>query len=356
MKVLGLVLELNPPHNGHKYFIDEATKKVGPDYIVATISTSFCMRGLPSCIDKWQKAKIALELGVDYVFELPSINYLQNADAFCRSSVETLIKLGITDIAFGVELDRLDLLKKVVNIMDSTSYNLKLKDYMDKGSSYSSSSAKALLEITNDPELINSLMLPNNTLAIGYLKVLKDYPNINIVNDDIRKVDISQFTKIIGNLPYNITTELVVYILKNAKNAKKIVLMCQTEAFNHFYDVAGKEYGPASVLVHLLGNIYKVRNVAAGSFYPVPKCGSLVFGINLSDNVDKEKTFEVYKLAKQLFLNRRKTIYNNLSNCLKNRDLALSVCESCSIKQTSRSEDIPPLKYVEIYDFIKGRN
>ena len=188
----------------------------------------------------------------------------------------------------------------------------------------------------------------------AFLNVIyQDCQNVEIINDDIRRVDISKYTKIIGNLPYNITTELIVYILKNAKNAKKIILMCQTETFNHFFDISGKEYGPTSVLVHLLGTISKIKNVPAGAFYPAPKCGSLVFGIDIFENADYEKAFEIYKLSKQLFLNRRKTIYNNLTNYLKDRDLADSVCKQCSISPLSRPEDISPLKYVEIYDFIK---
>lgn len=191
MKTLGLVLELNPPHNGHKYFIKEAIKKVQPDYVISVLSTSFCMRGLPSCIDKWQKAQIALNLGCDYVFELPSINLLQNADEFCKASIEKLVKLEITDIAFGVELDNLDKLKKNVDIMESAKYNLDIKAYLDKGLSYSASSLKALMEQTNDLELINNFALPNNTLAICYLKALKNYPNINI--HLIKRIDNNYF-------------------------------------------------------------------------------------------------------------------------------------------------------------------
>ena len=154
MKILGLILELNPPHNGHKYFIEKAKEITTPDYTICTLSTSFCMRGLPSCIDKWQKAKIALKLGVDYVFELPSINYLQSADEFCRGSIEKLAKLKVTDIAFGIEADSIKTLEKIVDIMNLPEYNATFKSYLAKGSSYSSSSLKALMDYTNEAEII----------------------------------------------------------------------------------------------------------------------------------------------------------------------------------------------------------
>lgn len=180
MKVLGLVLELNPAHYGHKYFIDQAKQVVNPDYTICVLSTSFCQRGLTSVADKWEKAKIALKLGVDFVFELPTLDYLQSADAFCRGSIEKLVNLKITDIAFGVELDDLDKLQKIVSIMDSDAYNNDLKDHLAKGSSYASSSLKAMMAQTNDADIIDALAKPNTILAIGYLKALKNYPNINI--------------------------------------------------------------------------------------------------------------------------------------------------------------------------------
>lgn len=189
-------------------------------------------------------------------------------------------------------------------------------------------------------------------LSVAY----QENKNIAIVNEDIRKVNINNYTKIIGNLPYNITTELVTYLLRFGSNAKKMVLMCQTEAFDHFNDVSGKEYGPASILAHLLGNVKRIRNVKAGSFHPVPKCGSLVFEIELFDNVDRNKAIDVYSMAKQLFINRRKTIYNNLTNYLKDRALAESICLALSIPLQSRPEDILPLKYVELFDEIKKRS
>ena len=180
MKVLGLVLELNPAHYGHKYFIDQAKQVVNPNYTICVLSTSFCQRGLASVADKWEKAKIALKLGVDFVFELPTLDYLQSADAFCRGSIEKLVNLKITDIAFGVELDDLDKLQKIVSFMDSDAYNNDLKENLAKGSSYASSSLKAMMRQTSDATIIDALAKPNTILAIGYLKALKNYPNINI--------------------------------------------------------------------------------------------------------------------------------------------------------------------------------
>lgn len=175
--------------------------------------------------------------------------------------------------------------------------------------------------------------------------------NISFINNDIRKVDLENYTKIIGNLPYNITTELIVHLLTFAKNCKQYVFMIQAEALNRFIDDVGKEYGPASVLVHLLGRIKKQFVVKAGSFYPAPKCNSVVFEINVENRHSREEVVETYQLAKKLFLNRRKTLLNNLGN-LVGKARALSIIQTMNIKETARPEEISPEQYFEMKSIL----
>ena len=182
---------------------------------------------------------------------------------------------------------------------------------------------------------------------IAFLKLI--YKDIDIVQDDIRNHDVSGYNKIIGNLPYNITSETIVYLLLNASNSKKITLMIQSDAFPHFLDVQGKEYGPSSVLLHLLGEPKRLFQVKAGSFYPVPKCGSTVFDINIDPKCELEEAKRVYGFAKSLFLNRRKTISNNLLNVVKNKDLVNQILSESGILPTKRPEEILPLEYLKLF-------
>lgn len=177
----------------------------------------------------------------------------------------------------------------------------------------------------------------------------KNNSNFNVIENDIRKVDVSSYSKIIGNLPYNITTETIVYLLKNASKATKMVLMIQTEAFNRFHDLEGKDYGPASILIHLLGNSKRLFNVKAGCFYPVPKCGSTVFEINIDQSSDRELAINIYNLSKNLFLNRRKTILNNLVNYLHDKEKSEFICNTCGISLTKRPEELTPNDFRNIY-------
>lgn len=187
---------------------------------------------------------------------------------------------------------------------------------------------------------------------VDFLKIVYSDSNVEIFEKDIRKVDVSNYTKIIGNLPYNITTELIQYFLLNAISAKRMVFMIQSEAFNHFNDTQGKEYGPTSVLIHLLGNIEKLFVVRAGSFYPAPKCNSTVFAINIDTRIDRFSAVNAFKIAKQLFLNRRKTIFNNLTNYLGSKENASKTLEELKINPLLRPEQLPPQIYLEISEYI----
>lgn len=187
-----------------------------------------------------------------------------------------------------------------------------------------------------------------------FLKVVYQNNDVNVIENDIRREDVSNYTKIVGNLPYNITTELIQFFLINAKSAKRFVFMIQSETYNHFSDVSGKEYGPTSVLIHLLGNIEKLFIVKAGSFHPVPKCNSTVFAINIT-NSNREAAINAFKISKQLFLNRRKTILNNLINYLKNKELASKVCDDLNISPLSRPEQLAPETYLLISEYLQSK-
>ena len=173
MKVLGLILEINPFHNGHKYFIEEALKQESFDYVIAVVSTSFSMRGEVSVIDKFTKTSLLLDNNVDLVLELPIMKAVNSSDYFTYNAIEILAKIGVTDICFGSEAGDLTQLFKLNEITSSPSFNLDWKANIDKGLSYNQAATLALKENNLDEELINQYVLPNNTLALGYISAIK---------------------------------------------------------------------------------------------------------------------------------------------------------------------------------------
>ena len=191
---------------------------------------------------------------------------------------------------------------------------------------------------------------------VNFLRVIyQENSNVSIIENDIRKHNVSIYTKIVGNLPYNITTETIQYLLINASKAKKMVFMIQSETLSHFYDTKGKEYGPTSVLIHLLGDIKKLFTVKAGSFYPAPKCSSVVFEINLDASKNKKEAIGVFDLAKKLFLNRRKTIQNNMLSVTGNKEFILDMFNNLGINPLSRPEELSPETYLAIYRYLLAK-
>ena len=188
---------------------------------------------------------------------------------------------------------------------------------------------------------------------INFLKIIYNKNNINIILSDIRKYDVSSYDKIIGNLPYNITTETVQYLLEHARHAKKLVLMCQAEAFSRFSDVTGKEYGPLSIFIHLLGTISRKMTVKPGSFYPAPKCSSIVFEINILNAYDFDHIFSIFNFSKSMFSNRRKTIHNNLSSLLDDKEKSSKVLNDLNIPINKRPEELSPETFAKMYDHLK---
>ncbi len=173
MKILGLILEVNPFHTGHKYFIEKAIELSKADIVIVVTSTSFTMRGEASLLSKFDKTRIILKNHVDIVMELPVSKTLNSADFFAYHCIEILTKLGITDLAFGLEDGRIDLLNKIFEISESTFFQEKFVESIQNKDSYKNAFTNAFKMITNDDELLTYLEKPNFTLGLQYLKALK---------------------------------------------------------------------------------------------------------------------------------------------------------------------------------------
>lgn len=106
-KVLGIVAEYNPFHNGHLYHLNESKKQANAEFTVCVMSGNFTQRGNTAIVDKWSRAKMAVANGVDLVLELPLIYSISSAENFAFGSINILNKLGIVDnISFGSEARR----------------------------------------------------------------------------------------------------------------------------------------------------------------------------------------------------------------------------------------------------------
>lgn len=163
MKGVGIVVEYNPFHNGHKYHCERA-KEYG-DVVIAVMSGNFVQRGEPAIVNKWERTKMALESGVDIVVELPVFYSTQSAEIFSRGSVGILNKLKVDKIVFGSESGDTKSLMKIAELEESLIFQEKLKFYLKEGNSYPTAYSKALENI-GQKEKLNS----NDILGVEYIK------------------------------------------------------------------------------------------------------------------------------------------------------------------------------------------
>ena len=119
MKVNGIVAEYNPFHNGHAYQMQHAKEATGADYTIVVMSGNFMQRGAPALLNKYDRAKMALENGIDLVIELPVIAATSSAENFAQGGVCLLDALGVvSNISFGAEANTasdIDLLGKLAD-------------------------------------------------------------------------------------------------------------------------------------------------------------------------------------------------------------------------------------------------
>lgn len=176
-KVVGIIAEYNPFHNGHLYHLLQAKDLAQADYVVAVISGNFTQRGDTSIVDKWTKAYMAICGGCDLVLELPTVYSISSAENFASGAVKILDSLKIVDsIAFGAEASDLATLNNIANVLytEPRGYTNILTHELQKGISFPSARENAILMYLNDiKRYANILNSPNNILAIEYLKALK---------------------------------------------------------------------------------------------------------------------------------------------------------------------------------------
>ena len=176
-KVLGIVCEYNPFHNGHLYHLIQSKKLTGADYTVAIMTGNFTQRGDVSIVDKWSKTEMALLGGIDLVIELPVIYSTSSAENFAEGAVKILKSLKIVDhICFGSETRDINLLDRIAEVLytEPKEYQTLLSHELSKGISYPKARENALMMYLNDVRrFVNVLSSPNNILGIEYLKALR---------------------------------------------------------------------------------------------------------------------------------------------------------------------------------------
>lgn len=169
MKAVGIVAEYNPFHNGHLHHLQE-TKKLTGLPAIAVMSGSFMQRGEPAFLDKWLRARLAVENGVDLVLELPAAFSLRSAEFFASGAVKILAATGVVEkLSCGAESPSTNFVE-LAKLVTSPAFNDKLQSFLGVGATYAAAYEKALQALASDAKL-NS---PNDILALEYCKALQE--------------------------------------------------------------------------------------------------------------------------------------------------------------------------------------
>lgn len=161
MKFTCIIAEFNPLTFGHIKIINEAKKLGNP--IICIMSGNFVQRGEPAIVDKFTRAKMSIENGVDIVIELPTIYALSSARDFAFGAIKTLNEIGcVENLIFGSECGNLTTLNNLREKINSEECSKIIKDNLKNGLSYSTAVASAL----------DSPIKSNDILAIEYLNAL----------------------------------------------------------------------------------------------------------------------------------------------------------------------------------------
>ncbi len=197
MKIVGLIVEYNPFHNGHLYHIEESLRITGADKAIVVMSGDFVQRGAPAIMPKHLRTQMALDSGASVVIELPVRYATGSAEYFATGAVSLLHKLGCVDyLSFGSECGNIVALSSIADILISEPeyYRIALQNHLKTGISYPLARQRAMEEylLANRTEYLSSstennnnnnnsnaddlrdiLSQPNNILGVEYLKALK---------------------------------------------------------------------------------------------------------------------------------------------------------------------------------------
>ena len=199
------------------------------------------------------------------------------------------------------------------------------------------------------------------------IKILNDrfklYNNFELINDDILKVDLKEiiksnklkFTKIVANLPYYITTPIIMKLLEEELEIESITVMIQKEVAERLIAIPGtKNSGAITYTVYYYAEAQKIMDVENNSFIPEPNVTSSVIKLDIRKSTpiqvkDKELMF---RIIKQAFMQRRKTLVNALStmDIFDSKEQIINILKTLNINEKIRGEALSIEEFANISD------
>ena len=203
------------------------------------------------------------------------------------------------------------------------------------------------------------------------VKILNDrfslYENFEIINEDVLKVNLNKIIekenktcKIVANLPYYITTPIIMKLLESNLNIESITVMIQKEVAERLIAIPGEKLaGAITYTVYYYCESEKILEVPRESFIPAPEVTSEVIKLNLRKGspVETNDTQKMFSIIKVAFMQRRKTLLNALTNgnIFKNKQEAIETFNELSIEPNARAEELTIEKFAQLANYIARR-
>lgn len=218
---------------------------------------------------------------------------------------------------------------------------------------YLCEAAREVVAVEIDKNLIP--ILENDTLA--------EYDNVTVINEDILKVDLNKLVqernngrpvKIVANLPYYITTPIIMGLFEKETPIENITVMVQKEVADRMQTGPGsKDYGALSLAVQYYSEPYIVANVPPNCFMPRPKVGSAVIQLkrHAEPPVQVDDSKLMFKLIRASFNQRRKTLQNGLNNSSEldfSKERIAEAIEAIGLQPSIRGEKLSLEEFAEL--------
>ncbi len=226
---------------------------------------------------------------------------------------------------------------------------------------YLCESARKVIAVEIDKALIP--ILENDTLA--------QYDNVRVINEDILKLDINKLVeeendgkpiKVVANLPYYITTPIIMGLFESHVPIESITIMVQKEVADRMQVGPGtKDYGALSLAVQYYAKPEIIANVPPNCFMPRPNVGSAVIKLTRYEKspVDVKDEKLMFKLIRAAFNQRRKTLKNSLSNSSElnfSKEAINEAIDKLSISSTIRGEALTLSQFAELANIFTNQN
>ena len=250
-------------------------------------------------------------------------------------------------------------LEKIIKSAEITKEDLVLEIGPGIGTmtQYLCENAREVVAVEIDKNLIP--ILTNDTLA--------EYDNVTIINEDILKVDLNALVeeknngeriKVVANLPYYITTPIIMGLFEAHVPLKNITVMVQKEVADRMQAGPGsKDYGALSLAVQYYATPYIVANVPPNCFMPRPNVGSAVIRLTLHEEPTVKVKDEalMFRIIRASFNQRRKTLVNSLTNAAElqlSKETVQNALEEMGLSATVRGEALTLEQFAELSNLL----